>query len=208
MSITEDTLKETSESLSETTSKYSKYEIVSIIILIFGITLLVWTLGYLLGKRVMTHTNDEYYKAEGIIDLKNKEEKNAFKQLTFQDVLKIKKELDQLKSIYAHDISLQSIKKQSGENSVSSQPITPSRSKSQFIVQVSAFKKEAQANALVAYLKHKGFNAFKEVKRHNGQIMWYRVRVGIYTSREEAARAALHLNNKENLTTFITTLVE
>ncbi len=177
--------------------KYTKYEMVSLIILIIGISLLVWILGYLLGKRVI-QTEVSKYKNESKIIEPFDGYKTESKQLNFQDIQKIKEELDHLKSIYAATHMTESIKK----NEIKKET-THSDFDKQFVIQVSAFKKETQADILVNYLRKKGFNAYKQINNTRSDP-WFRVRVGIYKTREEAARASILLKKQERLTTFIT----
>ena len=177
--------------------QYTKYEIVSLIILIIGISLLVWILGYLLGKRVI-QSEVKIYKNEPSIIQPFSEHTIQSKQLGFQDILRIKEELDQLKSIYAKTQVNEPLKKEIAK------PLRSYRRfDNKFLVQVSAFKKEAQADALVMYLRKKGFNAYKQINKA-GNDTWFRVRVGMYETREEAARASALLKKQEKLTTFIT----
>ncbi len=64
-------------------------------------------------------------------------------------------------------------------------------------VQLNAFPDERSAKQLVDRLKNKGYNAvISEV--HNKTKVWYRVRVGKYTSREEADKALENFKTREN----------
>ena len=56
-----------------------------------------------------------------------------------------------------------------------------------YTVQVAAVKIAADADRLVAQLKQKGFSAYRVIGKVQGQGIWFRVRVGKYSSRAEAA---------------------
>jgi DedD protein len=64
-------------------------------------------------------------------------------------------------------------------------------------VQVNAFPDEKSGRASVDRLKNKGYKAYLMEARNNGKL-WYRVRVGEFSSREEAERIADILKAKEN----------
>jgi cell division septation protein DedD len=66
-------------------------------------------------------------------------------------------------------------------------------------VQVNAFPDERSGQIWVDRLKNKGYKAYL-TEGHNQGKLWYRVRVGRYSSREEAEKAAEILKTKENLT--------
>jgi DedD protein len=65
-------------------------------------------------------------------------------------------------------------------------------------VQVNAFPDEKTARTSVDRLKDKGYNAYVTEVRTNGKL-WYRVRVGRFSSREEAEKVEDALRNKESL---------
>jgi DedD protein len=71
-------------------------------------------------------------------------------------------------------------------------------------VQVNAFPDEQSGKVWVDRLKNKGYNAILTEARNNGKL-WYRVRVGQFSSREEAERIADILKTKENLPKAFTT---
>ena len=56
-------------------------------------------------------------------------------------------------------------------------------------VQVNAFPDEKSGKISVDRLKNKGYKAYLTEARNNGKL-WYRVRVGEFSSREEAERIA------------------
>jgi DedD protein len=64
-------------------------------------------------------------------------------------------------------------------------------------VQVNAFPDEKSGKVSVDRLKNKGYNAHLMEARNKGKL-WYRVRVGEFSSREEAERIADILKSKEN----------
>jgi cell division septation protein DedD len=64
-------------------------------------------------------------------------------------------------------------------------------------VQVNAFPDEKSGKVSVDRLKNKGYNAYLTEARNQGKI-WYRVRVGQYSSREEAEKMADTLRSREN----------
>lgn len=76
---------------------------------------------------------------------------------------------------------------------------TPAESGEAWYVQVNAFPDERSGQIFVDKLKDKGYNAYLTEGRNEGKL-WYRVRVGEFSSREEAERAAEILKSKENLT--------
>jgi cell division protein FtsN len=55
-----------------------------------------------------------------------------------------------------------------------------------YTIQVAAFKAAGDADKLVAELKQKGFSAYRAIGKVPGQGIWYRVRVGDYSTRAEA----------------------
>jgi len=66
-------------------------------------------------------------------------------------------------------------------------------------VQVNAFPDEKSGQIWVDRLKNKGYNAYLTEGRNQGKL-WYRVRVGQYSSRDEAEKIAEILKTKENFT--------
>jgi cell division protein FtsN len=63
-------------------------------------------------------------------------------------------------------------------------------------VQVNAYPDDRSAAQLVDRLKNKGYNALVTETQNKGKV-WYRVRVGSYSSREEADKALEELKSKE-----------
>jgi DedD protein len=55
-----------------------------------------------------------------------------------------------------------------------------------YAIQVAAFKAAEDADKLVAELKKEGFSAYRAIGKVPGQGIWYRVRVGEYSSKAEA----------------------
>ena len=76
-------------------------------------------------------------------------------------------------------------------------PNTIEESSKAWYVQVNAFPDEKSGKVSVDRLKNKGYNAYLTEARNNGKL-WYRVRVGEFSSREEAERIADILKSKEN----------
>ncbi len=56
-----------------------------------------------------------------------------------------------------------------------------------FTIQVAAFKDSGMADLLVDELKKKGFPAYKAVGKSSSRSIWYRVRVGHFQSKTQAA---------------------
>jgi cell division septation protein DedD len=63
-------------------------------------------------------------------------------------------------------------------------------------VQVNSFPDEKSADELLDRLKRRGYSAFVTEAQVSGKT-WYRVRVGRFTSREEAAKTEAALKTKE-----------
>ena len=53
------------------------------------------------------------------------------------------------------------------------------------------------ADRMVAELKKKGFPAYRRMAKIAGKGTWYRVRVGAYTSKQEAGRTLGRLNKSQ-----------
>lgn len=64
-------------------------------------------------------------------------------------------------------------------------------------VQLNAFPDERSAKQLVDRLKNKGYKAVISEARNKGKV-WYRVRVGQYSSREDADKALENFKTREN----------
>ena len=77
--------------------------------------------------------------------------------------------------------------------------VEPSEPGKAWYVQVNAFPDEKSGQIWVDRLKNKGYNAYLTEGRNQGKL-WYRVRVGQYSSREEAEKLAEILKTKENFT--------
>jgi len=74
---------------------------------------------------------------------------------------------------------------------------------SSFSIQVGVFVDEKDANQLVGQLRSKGYAPFVLATNDDESRTWYAVRVGTYTDRTEAARAASNLATQENIKTFV-----
>jgi cell division septation protein DedD len=70
-------------------------------------------------------------------------------------------------------------------------------------VQVNSYPDAKSANDLIDRLKDKGYNAFVTEANIKGKV-WYRVRVGRFASREEAAKAEAALKNESYPKAFAT----
>ena len=80
-----------------------------------------------------------------------------------------------------------------------SHPVEPREPGKAWYVQVNAFPDEKSGQIWVDRLKNKGYNAYLTEGRNQGKL-WYRVRVGQYSSRDEAEKIAEILKTKENFT--------
>ena len=83
------------------------------------------------------------------------------------------------------------------------QPKEPASSKAhadnsggKFTVQVGSFSVESQANERISSLRASGFEARSTVVEIPGRGTWYRVQVGRFGEREEAAKVAAQLREK------------
>ena len=81
---------------------------------------------------------------------------------------------------------------------------TLSRSSSTYTMQVSAFRSRDQAFSLEKELKQSGYPAFVVSEEIPGQGKWYRVRIGRYSSRQEAITAKKKFEGNEGRRVFIT----
>jgi cell division protein FtsN len=70
-------------------------------------------------------------------------------------------------------------------------------------IQVNSYPDAKSANDLIDRLKNKGYNAFVTEANIKGKV-WYRVRVGRFASREEAAKAEAALKNDSYPKAFAT----
>lgn len=76
-------------------------------------------------------------------------------------------------------------------------------SQSSFSIQVGVFVDEKDANQLVGQLRSKGYAPFVLATNDDEAHTWYAVRIGTYTDRTEAARAASNIATQENIKTFV-----
>lgn len=76
--------------------------------------------------------------------------------------------------------------------------------KANFTVQVSAFKDEHAARALVKTLKSQGYQAQVKAEAIPGKGTWYRVRVGRFDSRTSAKKFQKSFSSKEGMAGFVT----
>ena len=73
-----------------------------------------------------------------------------------------------------------------------------------FTVQLAAYPSSVEAGELVGDLRSKGFEAFHQEAHVEGKT-WYRVRVGVYSSRQDAEREASRLAEVSPFTPYVTT---
>lgn len=66
-----------------------------------------------------------------------------------------------------------------------------------YCVQVGAFTEEAEARRLLAELEHKGYAPAIFSGRDGGGRTWYAVRIGAYSSQQDATLAAQNFNKQE-----------
>ena len=74
---------------------------------------------------------------------------------------------------------------------------------SSFSVQVGVFVDEKDANLLVRQLQSKGYTPFVLATNDDEARAWYAVRIGTYTDRTEAERAASNIATQEKIRTFV-----
>ncbi|HCP48300.1 MAG TPA: hypothetical protein DIU15_19835, partial [Deltaproteobacteria bacterium] len=73
-----------------------------------------------------------------------------------------------------------------------------------FTVQLAAYPSSMEAGELIGDLRSKGFEAFHQEASVDGKT-WYRVRVGVYSSREDAESEARRLSKVSPFTPYVTT---
>jgi cell division protein FtsN len=88
-------------------------------------------------------------------------------------------------------------------NAAASAP-TPNGSATPYTIQVGAYKNRRQADDSRQQLASAGLDAYVVTLAAQEGVARYRVRVGTYRSREEAAAAAERLRTQRSLTTFVT----
>ena len=96
-------------------------------------------------------------------------------------------------------------KKVAAEPAPKKEPAAPPSvsDRGEFTIQVSSFTEREKATDLVSRLIRKKYPAYITSIKIS-QKTWYRVRVGHFTSREEAEEFALILKEKEKLSAFVT----
>jgi cell division septation protein DedD len=72
-----------------------------------------------------------------------------------------------------------------------------------YTVQIGAFQKEGEAKQIVNNLKSKGYPAFIKTSEIPGKGIWYRVRIGTFTTRVTAKLYAANLKNIEPFIKFV-----
>lgn len=75
--------------------------------------------------------------------------------------------------------------------------LAASKPKGSFTVQVASSREKEDADGIAARLKKKGYDAFVVPADIPGKGKWYRVRVGVFSTKEEAASYADGLKRKE-----------
>ncbi len=71
-----------------------------------------------------------------------------------------------------------------------------------YTIQVAASQEQGVADQMVARLKAKGYQAYRETSRIPGKGVWHRVRIGAYHDRTEAERF-LEKMHQDNLKGFV-----
>ena len=89
-------------------------------------------------------------------------------------------------------------------NNASASAPTPNGSATPYTIQVGAYKNRRQADDSRQQLASAGLDAYVVTLAAQEGVARYRVRVGTYRSREEAAAAAERLRTQRSLTTFVT----
>ena len=89
-------------------------------------------------------------------------------------------------------------------NKASASAPTPNGPTTPYTVQVGAYKNRRQADDSRQQLASAGLDAYVVTLAAQEGVARYRVRVGTYRSREEAAAAAERLRTQRSLTTFVT----
>lgn len=73
----------------------------------------------------------------------------------------------------------------------------------QYQLQASSFRNEAEAQAFATALRQRGHRAYVEAAAVPGRGTWFRVRIGPFKSRAEAARYRSEFEKKEHLAPFL-----
>jgi len=89
-------------------------------------------------------------------------------------------------------------------NNASASAPTPNGPATPYTIQVGAYKNRRQADDSRQQLASAGLDAYVVTLAAQEGVARYRVRVGTYRSREEAAAAAERLRTQRSLTTFVT----
>ena len=75
-----------------------------------------------------------------------------------------------------------------------------------FTVQAGAFKNASYAEALMAWLKEKGYSAYMTLSESKEGGKLYKVYIGKFTERDEAKTISEKIRNNEGIQTFVTSL--
>lgn len=156
--------------------------------------------------------SDEFIKeGEQTVDAKHAMENTQERQVASNDKnnKNDKKELNKESIIQdtaqriSHNQTPTEPKKESGERSPTSLPALLSSSTiGKYTVQVASYSTQQEAEEYAQNMKSKGFSAFVIPAEIQGKN-WYRVSVGLYTTRDEAMAFRKRLIKQANLTSAI-----
>lgn len=73
-----------------------------------------------------------------------------------------------------------------------------------YTIQISSFKTEQSATEEINRLKKKGYSSYISVSDLPDIGKWYRVRIGKFTTKEDAEVSAIKIRNNERCTTYVT----
>lgn len=72
-----------------------------------------------------------------------------------------------------------------------------------YAIQTGAMKDRALADASVSKLKKKGYSAYISSSESSGKVIWYRVRLGTFSNREEASTEARKIEKNEGISATV-----
>lgn len=73
-----------------------------------------------------------------------------------------------------------------------------------YTIQIASFRDGESADHLLKFLESRGYDAYIEKASLGKKGIWFRVRVGTFSSREEAEKYLERLKGKENLEGYVT----
>ena len=150
-------------------------------------------------KKELIALKQKALKREEAVQKRNANSLSKKSSLDFYDLLTDKKEQARLKP--SSKTRRQSARqKEKVPSSSKAEPKTASQES--FTVQVLSVQDSARAGKLVAHLKKKGYGAYKVTANVPGKGTHYRVRVGHFSDRSKARKAAAKLRN-EKLEPFV-----